>query len=262
MSKHNKPKKNQASKNQKKTKAQNTPNRDLLGIIDNYFLKKQTQWFWVFFIITAVFTFLLFDLRVSVGGDDSAYIIRAYDLLKDFKYPAFQGPLYPMILSIFVGLFGINLFALKILSAIFVLGHLYFLFIAFKDRIPAAILIASIILMSLNSYLLFYGSQTYSETLFLMAQMLFFVFFFKYFIADNEPLKSNKDIVLRYLSLGGIILGLGLIKSVGFSALFAVLIYFIFVKNWKAAGFSAAGFFATFGIWQLLKFLLWNDKRT
>jgi len=261
VSKHNKPKKNQVSKNHKKPKSEKTTNKDLLGIIDNYFSKKQMNWFWIFFAISTLFSFLLFDLRVSVGGDDSAYIIRAHDLIKDFKYPSFQGPLYPILLSVFVALFGINLFVLKILSALFLAGHLYFLFIAFKDRIPSSILIASIILISFNSYLLFYGSQTYTEALFLMAQMLFFVFFFKHFVATNKPPVAYKNIAIKYLSLGSIILSLGLIKSIGFTALFAVIIYFAFVKNWKAIGFSTIGFFSTYGIWHLLKILIWSDKK-
>jgi hypothetical protein len=215
----------------------------------------------VFFALSVLFTFLLFDLRVSVGGDDSLYIIRAHDFIQDFRYPSFQGPLYPIVLSIFVGVFGINLFVLKLLSAIFLTAHLYFIYKAFKEHIPASILIVTVILISINSYLLFYGSQTYAEAFFLMAQILFFVYFFKNFIADNEQIKTPKETIIKYVSLGAIVLSLGLIKSIGFAAFFAVLIYFAFVKNWKAIAFSAGGFFASFGLWQLIKLMVWGDNK-
>jgi len=245
--------------NTKKRAAQTSVQSDLLEIVDNFLQKKQMLWFWIFFAISVLFTILLFDLRVSVGGDDSAYIIRAHDLIKDFKYPSFQGPLYPMVLSIFVAIFGINLPILKILSLFFLCGHLYFFFVAFKNRIPASITISALALISINSFLLFYGSQTYSEAFFLLAQMLFFVFFFKTFIDENQQENSSKQLIKNYLFLGLSLLGLGLIKNVGFASLFAVIIYFAFNKKWKAIAFSLAGFIGSFGFWQLLKLILWSD---
>lgn len=249
-----------------KQKSQKKPTQtpvqsDLLEIIDKFLQRKQMLWFWIFFSISLLFTILLFDLRVSVGGDDSTYIIRAHDFIKDFKYPSFQGPLYPMVLSIFVAIFGINLPILKILSLFFLCGHLYFFFVAFKNRIPASITISALVLISINSFLLFYGSQTYSEAFFLLAQMLFFVFFFKTFIDENKQEDRPKQLIKNYLFLGLSILGLGLIKSIGFASLFAVIIYFAFNKNWKAIAFSTAGFAGSFGFWQLLKLILWGDGK-
>ena len=64
------------------------------------FLDQRLGWLiWVILGITFLFSLLLFDSRVSLSGDDSFYIIRAYDFIHSFKYPAFQGPLYPMVLS-------------------------------------------------------------------------------------------------------------------------------------------------------------------
>ncbi len=261
MSKHKSTPINQSSKKSTKKNHEKKASGDLLEIIDNYFTKKQNRWFWIFFALSILFTFLLFDLRVSVGGDDSQYIIRAQNFIKEFKYPSFQGPLYPIVLSIFVAIFGINLFVLKLLSAIFLAAHLFFLYRAFKNRIPTSILIVTVILLSINSFFLFYGSQTYAEAFFLMAQMLFFVYFFKNFIGNEDQVTDTKQLIVKYISLGAIILSLGLIKSIGFASLFAVLIYFTFVKKWKALAFSAGGFFASFGLWQLIKMLLWGDKK-
>ena len=261
MSKHKTSPKNKPVKNSTKKDLQKNTPKDLLEIIDTFFHKRQNRWFWIFFALSVLFTFLLFDLRVSVGGDDSQYIIKAHDFINSFKYPSFQGPLYPMILSIFVGTFGINLFVLKLLSGVFLSGHLYFLYRAFKDRIPTSILIVTIILVSINSFLIFYGSQTYSEAFFLFAQILFFTYFFKNFIANDNKPANIKELIEKYILLGALILSLGLIKSIGYASLFAVLIYFIFVKNWKAIAYSTAGFFSTFSLWQLIKLVLWSDKK-
>jgi len=244
----------------KKNKLQPTQSLDLLDILDNYFTKKQIVWFWVFFSVSALFIFLLFDLRVSVGGDDSEYILRADNFIKDFRYPSFQGPLYPMVLSIFVWIFGINLSILKTISAIFLAAHLFFVYLVFKNKIPASILTGTIILISINSYLLFYGSQTYSEAFFLMAQMLFFLFFFKHFIEINSSASTKKELVYYFL-LGLIILGLGLIKSLGYTAIIVVIVYFAVEKRWKSIVYSLAGFGVSFGIWHTIKYILWHDNK-
>ena len=89
---------------------------DLLGTLDAYFDTRMSWIIWVILGLTFVFSLLLFDSRVSLSGDDSFYIIRASDFIHSFKYPAFQGSLYPIVLSLFVAVFGINLIPLKVLS--------------------------------------------------------------------------------------------------------------------------------------------------
>ncbi len=121
---------------------------DLLEQIDTFFEKNQNLLFRIFLAVSFLFTLLLFNLKVSVGGDDANYIIRAYDFIHDFKYPAFQGPLYPMILSVFVGIFGINLPILKFFSTLLLTGHFVAFYYAFKNKIPASILFSTLILIS------------------------------------------------------------------------------------------------------------------
>jgi hypothetical protein len=247
--------------NQKKTKVVTNKIGDLFDIIDNYLRKKQNFFFWLFFAISILFTFLLFDLRVSVGGDDSTYIISADDLIKNFKYPSFQGPLYPIILSPFIAIFGINVPVLKLLSLIFLSAHLFFFFRAFRNKISDLILISTLILISINSYLLFFGSQTYTEAFFLMCQSLFFIYFFKNFITNDKQSLDIKHEIPKYLTLGLILLGLGLIKNIGYGVVFVVIIYFLFEKKWKPAGLALAGFGIAYGFWQFFKYLIWSDEK-
>ena len=54
--------------------------KDHLEIMDNYLDKRLGWLIWAILEITFLFSLLLFDLRVSLSGDDSFYIIRASDL--------------------------------------------------------------------------------------------------------------------------------------------------------------------------------------
>ncbi len=232
---------------------------DLLEHIDTFFEKKQNLLFRIFLAVSFLFTLLLFNLKVSVGGDDANYIIRAYDFIHDFKYPAFQGPLYPMILSVFVGIFGINLPVLKFFSTLLLTGHFVAFYYAFKNKIPASILFSTLILISLNTFLLFYGSQTYSEALFMFMQMMFFIFFFKYFIDSSNTDFDKRKQLITFLYLGAFLLALGLIRSIGYVMLIVVIIYFLSQKEWKNATYSVLSFAVFSGFWKIIKMLLWKD---
>ncbi|MBN2755956.1 MAG: hypothetical protein JXR51_02185 [Bacteroidales bacterium] len=203
---------------------------------------------------------MLFNFRVSVGGDDAAYIIRASDFINHFKYPSFQGPLYPFVLSILILFFGINIPLLKLLSAIFLALHLYILFKTFKIRVPNFVLISSIALISINSYLAFFASQTYSETFFMLLQILFFAYFFKNFITDNIENYNIKIQIIRYLIIGFFVFLMGITKSIGNISLIAIIIYFVFEKKWKAISYSIASFSLFFSVWKAIKMILWGNQ--
>jgi len=244
-----------------KNKKINKP-QDILSIIDDFFQRKSNLFFWIFFVLNVIFTILLFNLKVSVGGDDANYIIRAYDFINSFKYPAFQGPLYPMVLSLAIKIFGINLPILKLLSALFLFAHFYLFFKTFKSYVPQFALFATIILIAINPYLLFYGSQTYSEAFFMLLQIMFFLFFFKKFISEDIKKIKVKQQIIRYLYLGLFVFVLGLTKSVGNIALVAIIIYFAFEKQWKSIVFSVISFIGIFGLWKIIKTVIWSSTNT
>ena len=245
----------------KKNKSKETP-KDLLNSIDQFIFKKQSILFKVLLAVTFLFTLLLFDMKVSVGGDDANYIIKAWDFLNEFKFPSFQGPLYPVFLSLFIWLFGINLPVLKFISAIFLVGHFAAFYYAFKNKIPSVILLSTLILISINAYLLFYGSQTYTETFFMCIQMLFFIFFFQNFITKQPYDLTLKGQLKTYLYLGFFILALGLIRSIGYATIIVVILYFLSQRQWKAVGFSTLSFVLAMGTWKLLKLAFWQEKST
>lgn len=232
--------------------------KDLLRSMDA-FLDERLGWLiWVILGITVLFSLLLFDSRVSLSGDDSFYIIRASDFIHSFKYPAFQGPLYPMVLSVFVAIFGISLVPLKVLSLVFILGFMYLFFISFRSRIPSSLLVISLLVMSINSFFLYYASQTYNEAFYLFMQIVLISVFFHGFI-DNEQSYGFKQDIKRHFILAVSLLALALTKNVGYSAVIAVLGYFILCGQWKNVLYSVAAFGIVMIAFQGIKYMLWSD---
>lgn len=225
---------------------------DLFDRLDQFFSKNSLIFFWISFFFTLLFSFLLFNFRVSEAGDDSAYILRAFDFAREFKLPTFQGPLYPIFLSLFIFLFGLNITFLKTLSLGSILVHLYLFYRAFKNSVSSFLLVFVLIILSFNAHLLYYSSQTYSEAFYMMLQAVFFFYFFKYFVSsENSPdIKSNWS---RYLLLGTVLLSLGLTRSIGYGGFVAVALFFIVTFQWKALAYSIGGFLINYGIFDVFK---------
>jgi len=243
---------------EKKTTAEPI-SKDLLGIMDSFFDKRLGWLIWVILGITFIFSLLLFDSRVSLSGDDSFYIIRASDFIKSFKYPAFQGPLYPMVLSIFVAIFGISLVPLKVVSLILVMGFMYLFYIAFRSRIPSTLLVITILALSVNSFILYYASQTYNEAFYLFMQAVLVLAFFRNFI-DKEKSDSFKKDLKRHFLLALCLLALTLTKNIGYSAVFAVTGYFLLRGQWKNLLYSIAAFGILVLVFQGVKYMLWSES--
>lgn len=232
--------------------------KDLLRIMDS-FLDQRLGWLiWVILGITFLFSLLLFDSKVSLSGDDSFYIIRAYDFIHSFKYPSFQGPLYPIVLSVFVAIFGISLIPLKALSLFIMMGFMYLFFLAFRSRIPSTLLIIILLALSVNSFILYYASQTYNESFYLLIQMVLVLVFFRRFIDIELDITFKKDIT-RHLLLALCLLALSLTKNIGYSAVFAVAGYFLLRGQWKNLLFSIVMFAALVLAFQGVKYMLWSD---
>ncbi|HYX07907.1 MAG TPA: hypothetical protein VE912_14345 [Bacteroidales bacterium] len=248
-----------AAKNHRKQKNKNrTEKLTFPESLNAFFERHQMKFFWVFMMLATIFSLLLFDKRVSPGGDDSMYIIRAYDFIHKFVYPSYQGPLYPIVLSPFVLIFGVNIIPLKALSLVFIIGSLFFFFRAYRNRIPASLLIPVFILISINAHILYYGSQTYNEAFFMFLQSLFFIVVFKKLIdndPENLPLKSTYK---GFLLTGLMIVLLGYTRSIGYASLFAVMGYFILKKKWKSLLYIFGSFILFFALFHFIKLALWD----
>ncbi|WP_430811514.1 MULTISPECIES: hypothetical protein [unclassified Carboxylicivirga] len=207
--------------------------------------------------IMAAFTLLsllLFNMRVSEGGDDSTYIIRAVNFINDGAYPSFQGPLYPVFLSFFVAIFGLNLGVLKLSSLLLMVAGIWFFYRVFRERIPYVVLFGTLLITSFSSFYIYFSSQTYSEALFILLQLPVFGFVFKL-----DERKDNQPAWTLLLGLSLAILATYLTRTVGVGALIAVLIFFIFRKRYKEGLLVAGGFVVLLFLFLLLKSAIWHN---
>lgn len=227
----------------------------------NTFLEKYA-WgiFWLIFGITALVSTLIYDPRVTLSGDDSGYILRAYDFYKDFKFPGYQGPLYPMVLSVVTAISGLSLFPLKLVSMLSILAFMYITFITFRKRIPYLLLFSVLFLVSINANILYYASQTFSEAFYMFMQSIVLLVFFRFFIdRENENLNLKQD-VKRHAILALSILGAFLTRSVGAALIIGVAAYFLFNKQWKNIGLSILFFVIFYACFEGLKALIWGGN--
>jgi hypothetical protein len=198
-------------------------------------------------------------MKISLGGDDATYIVKSWDFIHHFRYPSFQGPLYPVVLSPFILIFGIRIFLLKMLSFIFLMGFIFFFYKSYHRRVPSVMLVPVVIMISVCGFLLYYGTQIYSETFFMFLQILLIYFFFRYFISD-EVQKLRLSAGYKYYLVVALFLFLSaLARSIGYAAIVAVMLYFILTRQWKPLLLIALGLVLLSLAFGALKTLLWHE---
>ncbi|MDR1984775.1 MAG: glycosyltransferase family 39 protein [Prevotellaceae bacterium] len=222
-----------------------------------FFENNKKIFLWLTIIISVLMSVLLFDVKASLSGDDCDYVINADKFCNDFIFPGFRGPLYPIILSPFVLIFGVNIVLLKALSAIFIILSIWLLYKSFVNKIKAVILIPTLLLVSICSYVFFYASYTYSEPFFMLIQALFVYYFSKYFLNDVENEYNIKQDWRKYLILGSLILALGLTRSIGFGVLGAIILYFVIKLRWRDLFFTLSASAIMFFAFQIFKKVVW-----
>ncbi len=204
----------------------------LFNVLENYLELRLSKLFYLLLTLSVLTGLILFDMRVSVGGDDSTYIQRAFDFLKTGAFPFEQGPLYPLLLTPFVGMFGINLFVLKIIS--FVCINLAFIitYKALKGRIPNTALILILAFIALNPFYQYFASVTYTEAFFLLMQSL--AIYVSLLLIDRSQVhRLNIKLDWKLLLLVGLLyLLVSLTKTVAIICTLPLYIYFILNKKW------------------------------
>jgi hypothetical protein len=230
----------------------------ITGKIDDFFNKYEKSFVLLSMVLSTLMCFLLFDVKVSLSGDDCDYIIAAGDFWKHFIYPGHHAPLYPIIISPVIGIFGVNLFLLKFLSAIFTVASLWLFYKSFQKIIPATVLIPALLLVSINPYVMFFASYTYTEPFFLLIQALFFYLFSRYFWKSTEEYTLKKD-WKKYVLIALAIFCVGLTRTIGFSVIGVIIIYLLIERRWKDMIFITCAFAIIFGSFSLMKPIIWPN---
>ncbi len=251
--KHSQPVKVPPAKTQKQGKS--VKETGALFRLDNWFEQREKKIFFVLLFLSTLFSILLFDVKVSTGGDDSGYIERAWEFLHNGRYPYYQGPGYPLFLSLFVKFFGLNVVVLKFTSLLCQLGFVWITYITFRKRIPYTVLFALLAFISFNRFIQFYSSQTYTETFFLFLQSICFYVMMKLIDSADQSeglLDGFKKNYLKWIQFGLAFTLLSLSKSIAFVTIGSVLLYFALNKNFKHVLYVVVAFFAVRMIYQLI----------
>ena len=231
----------------------------LLSRFNAWIERKSNFLFWFTFILSVLFSFLLFNARISEGGDDSTYIQAGYNYAQGFfdYYFGFNAPLYPMFLALPIAIFGINLIALKIISVIFHLLHIYFLFKVFDKRAPSVIVYPVLFLTAINSFYLYFASQTYNEAMYVFLQaMVFFAFILVFFREGMSPLL----LLLLFLAVLLFLLTLLINNNMLIIGIIILGLLFagVYARNWQRGLVILAGAVMAIGLVVSVDFVL-ND---
>lgn len=238
--------------NQKTEKHKETQESEWLFKANQLFAGKEQKFFYAGLVITVLFSLLIFEPKVSIGGDDSIYINRAYNFLHQGDFPTFQAPLYPIVLSLILAITGLNLIAFKFFSLFCVLGFYFFTFKLFRDYLEPFLLFVFSMLLATSASILSYASLTYSEAFYLLMQSIFLYYF------DKEIIR-NKAIHYKSIAIISILLTLlFLTRNIGLVVLIAVITFLGIKKEWKPALQVLISFLAIYAIYYILRISIWD----
>jgi hypothetical protein len=233
---------------------------DVLDKMENWCSRHRAALLYTCLSAALLLSLLLFNAKITDGADDALYIEASYRYATGFfdYYYTFTAPLYCMFLALPVALFGLNLVVLKLFSVAFFVAGIYFLYAAFKNRIPNAVLFPALFLTALNSLFLFYASQTYTECFTLALTGVFFILFFKTddVTEQGAALRANWR---TFLCLGLAAFLLYMSRNVAAVIPVVMLAYFLFQKKYATAVYSLLSFlFFTLLYQQVIVPLCWG----
>ncbi len=255
MAKDLKLKNKKANRGKKAKLAADKP--DMLDAVNKFFDARLNLVFWSTLVIAFIISLLLFDTKVSIGGDDSEYIIGAKKFMEGLKFPTWHGSFYPIFLSFFMSIFGVNVVAFKVVSIPLMLGQHFIIFKTFQNRVPSFLLAMILLALSINGHLLYFSSSTYSEGLFFLLQALVIYFFFK--LDDKINISEGlKNTWKNWLALGFIMFLLFLTRNIGLGVIISVVLYFLLNKRWLSSLYTIVAFFIFQLPFTLYKSLRWG----
>lgn len=234
----------------------------LFDFLENHFNKNQQSYLYLILGLAVILSFLCFDAKISLANDDALYIESGARYAKDFfakeSFYLANAPLYPTLLGIFIKIFGVNLILLKSFSILFFTLGLWFLFKAFRNRIPYMILIPSLLLTSINFPFLMYASLTYSECLYLLIIGLCFYLNFKAFDKIFTENISLKDKIIPSVIIGSTTFLFLITRNIAVVAVVPIVLFLLFRKRFLETSIVSAIFIFWYFFYRLLVKIIWH----
>lgn len=150
--------------------------------------RKQRDWSWYVGIFFIIFFVLLYFERIGDhlsylrGADSASYILLAKSLasglgFSDFNLPGNPPhtqypPLFPLLLSPIIAIFGYNFMWMRLMSLGFALASLYIIRLYFARLTSSAMAFVLVFLVGTNFFVLTLGAEILPEIVYLFLSML------------------------------------------------------------------------------------------
>jgi 4-amino-4-deoxy-L-arabinose transferase-like glycosyltransferase len=196
--------------------------------LTRWFEKNNRWWIIGVLAIGLINGILTFDIKPSVDGDDTSYVLSAMKIVTSGQVPfGFRTPGYPIVLALFIWIFGVNLIVLKVTSLLFFLGIIISLFIVFRKHLQPMVLYPLLLFVAINSQMLKYSHQTFSEMFF----TLLLIWTIHYILLANENKSTHSTFLAAVLTMASFY-----IRIAGATVAGVVLIFFAWQRRWKQLG--------------------------
>ncbi|HTP12989.1 MAG TPA: hypothetical protein VMM37_05145 [Bacteroidota bacterium] len=199
--------------------------------------------------ISLILGLLLFDVKPSTGGDDTAYILQAHDLLANGTIPiGFKSPGYPLVLALFMVFTGLNVILLKFTSFIFYVGAVASFYFIFRKRLEPFLFSAVLVFFAVNLLVLEYSHQTYSEVLFLLVELWALFFLWK---DEESPTGSTLrgTFLIALFAMAGFY-----VRAIGATLPLSIGLWYILGKRWKTFLWFAGFCILLYVPWKVAEF--------
>lgn len=232
----------------------------IFNTLEKHFESKRTAYIIAVIVLAALFSFFCFDNKISIANDDALYIEAGANYAKNFfgYFYTATAPLYPILLSVLIKIIGVKLFILKTFSILFFCLALYFIYKAFKNRIPYIILIPTLLLVALNNQFLMYASLTYTETFSLMLFGVAFILLNKTIDSMEQPDYDLKKHIGTFVQIGFVCFVLMLARNVALATIVLVVLFFIYRRKYIASSIIAISFIVFYYTYKIALKYLWH----
>ena len=208
--------------------------RTVYDALNAFFTRHERRAFIAIVVASFAIALLLFDTKLSTGGDDAAYVLQARELVSKGTLPlGFRVPGYPMVLSLFVLIDRTSVIVLKFSSVLFFVFSVASFYHIFRRRLDKLFLFAAMGLFAFNALALEYAHHTYSEMLYLLVQLWAIHFFLK----SEETDKDRRRNILLAVMFGMLAF---YVRAVGFTLLVAMGVVWLMKREWKTVLSAAA----------------------
>lgn len=253
----------QAVKPATEKKQKNAASKSFLQQLNEWFDEHTRLVLYTALALSVVIGIFLFDVKISTGGDDSSYIEMANNFTKGRSFPSWHGPLYPIFLSLPMLLFGVNVVWLKLFSFVFVIAHLILFYFTFRRHISPALFALVLMIIAVNSTILYFASQTYSEAMFMFLQsLIIFLFVHIYSHTTDKSTSSFKEEALNWLILGFFVFLASLTRNIGIVALLAMVFFLMIEKRFRAAVMLTVSYVIFLIPFRIYRSIAWGSGQT